>query len=81
MSGQDVDLLKRLQEIANQMKVATDSVQSLINELSGGKVTSKETMNDVEGQLKIELGESLQHVDVVSSSNDIRIKPKRFLGS
>jgi len=70
-----------LREIADQMRAATDSIQSLVNELSGGKVISKGGLAEIEGQLKTELGENLQHVDLLSSSREIRIRPKRFLGS
>lgn len=75
-----MELSRRLQEIAKQMRAAADSIQSLIDELSGVKSVSEEALTAVEGQLKTELGENLQHVDVLSS-RDIRIKPKKFLDS
>lgn len=56
-------------------------LQSLTNELSGSKAVSKETFTGIDGKLKTELGENLQYVDIVFSPNDIRIKPKKFLGS
>ena len=81
MSRQDAELLKRLQEIANQLKATSESVQSLINELSGIKGAASETPTGIEGQLKAELGANLQQVEILSSPREIRIKPKSFLGS
>lgn len=70
-----------MQEIADRLRQVAASLQDLANSLSEEKIVSKgETTNLVE-QLKAELGANLQYVDVMQGQSDIRIRPKKFLGS
>lgn len=81
MSIKDVELSRRLQEIANQLRKVADSLQSLVNEISGEKTVSEASKVSLEEQLKGELKDNVQHNDFSTTPNEIRIRPKRFLGT
>ena len=81
MSTRDLELASRLQEITDKLREVTDSLQNLANELSGGRAPPTLETTELEGQIRSELGDNLQYVDVYQSRNEIRIHPKRFLES
>jgi len=81
VSTRDEEIARRLQEITNKLREVTTALQNLIKELSRGTVPSTIEMTELEGQIRNELGDNIQYVDLYQSRNEIRIRPKRFLGS
>lgn len=78
MSSKD-EVPKQLQELANQLKAVSNTLQSLANTLAEGKPVTDTGKANIEEQLKTELGENTQYVDLSASSYEIRIRPKKFL--
>lgn len=81
MVAKDVESQKKMQEIANRLSQIAVSLQDLANLLSEEKTVPREEKTSLAEQLKIELGANLQYVDVTQGQSDIRIRPKKFLGT
>lgn len=79
MAAKDVESQRKMQEIANQLRQVAASLQDLANLLSEEKIVPRAEKTTLAEQLKKELGDNLQYVDVILGQNDIRIRPKRFL--
>ena len=81
MAVKDVELSKRLQEIADQLRGLSSSIQSLADEMSGRQAAHEVGKGSLEEQLKGELKENLQYVDLSVSQNELKIRPRSFLGT
>lgn len=75
MAVKDVELSKCLQEIADQLKEISSSIQSLADEMSGRQAAHEAGKGNFEEQLK----ENLQCVDLSVSQNELKIRPRSFL--
>lgn len=79
MALKDVELSKRLQEIADQLRGLSSSIRSLAEEMSGGQAAHEAGKDSLEEQLKGELKGNLQYVDLSVSQNELKLRPRSFL--
>ncbi len=79
MSAKTESLVKHLQDLKLHMAEVTASVDALLNEL--GAIAPIQLGASPVDQLKKDLGDNLQHLNLSVSGNEVRLSPKRFLGS
>jgi hypothetical protein len=73
------EVVNRLLEIARSIGQAAKDLEDVASKLSSKAQPSE--AERIEALLRTDLGANLQHVDIVVSEGEVRVKPRRFLGS
>ncbi|MFQ6076722.1 MAG: hypothetical protein ACE5Z5_11410 [Candidatus Bathyarchaeia archaeon] len=82
MSAESVEVIKRLQELRTKLAGAIDSIDALLSELGAEPSPRADTGALLfADQMKRELRDNLKYVDLSVSEGEVRLSPKRFLGS
>lgn len=79
MSMKQEEMAKHLLDLARSLSEAAEAIKAIAAQLCEGEATP--SASSVESKVRTELDANLQYVDLMSSGDEIRIRPKRFLGT